>query len=123
MSLFLSRKIGGYIDKDPSTKQEKALPVSVFHTLLANTFTPLDVALGQLATAALFFGMRSCEYLDVKGPRKMIKLTISEVITTRSNRHTQHLQELFLFMFSIFFINHNIKTEIFLNPDLFYKTV
>ena len=70
------RQLNGYIDSNPSIKQEKALPVSVFRTLLDNKFTPKDEALGQLATGAFFFGMRSCEYLTVTGPRKTRQLTV-----------------------------------------------
>ena len=33
-SVFLTRQIAGYVDADPSTKQEKALPLSVFRVLL-----------------------------------------------------------------------------------------
>ena len=48
-SLSLQRQIRGYIDADPSTRQQKALPISVFHQLLEDKFTPNDEALGQLA--------------------------------------------------------------------------
>ena len=54
-SLFLTRQISGYIDADPSSRQQKALPVSLFKRLLGNTFTPADEALGQLACGAFFF--------------------------------------------------------------------
>ena len=51
-----------------------------------------------------------------------IKLTISKVITTRSNRHTQHLLKKF-YVFYGFLKTIIFKTEIFLNPDLFHKIV
>ena len=85
VSLFLSRQISGYIDGDPSVKQEKALPLSVFRKLLENNFTPWDEALGQLATAAFFFGMRSCEYLNVEGTRKTTKLTVNDIRFFKNN--------------------------------------
>ena len=78
-SLFLIRQFSGYTDADPATKQEKALPLSVFRKLLENNFTPLDEALGQLANGAFFFGMRSCEYLTVTGTRKTKRLTIDDI--------------------------------------------
>ena len=40
MPLFLSRQISGYVDADPSAKQEKSLSLLVFRAMLANTFTP-----------------------------------------------------------------------------------
>ena len=79
MSLFLVRQMSGYIDADSSEKQEKALPVTVFRKLMENTFTPMDIALGELATGAFFFGMRSCEYLNVKGTRKTKQLRIGDI--------------------------------------------
>ena len=85
MSLFLSRQIAGYVDADPSVKQEKALPLSVFRALLANTFSPTDAAMGELATGAFFFGMRSCEYLTVTGSRKTKQLTVKDIRFFKNN--------------------------------------
>ena len=65
--------------------QEKALPLSVFRVLLENKFTPIDEAMGQLATGAFFFGMRSCEYLTVRGRRKTRQLTVNEVRFFKNN--------------------------------------
>ena len=42
------------MDADPSVKQEKALPLTVFRKLLENKFTPLDEAMRQLAVGAFF---------------------------------------------------------------------
>ena len=69
----------GYVDADPVTKQQKALPLSVFRKLYYNRFTPLDAALGELACGAFFFGMRSCEYLTVTGRRKTKRLTVKDI--------------------------------------------
>ena len=85
MSLGLIRQLQGYVDTDPSEKQQKALPLSVFKKLMENTFTPLDEALGQLATGAFFFGMRSCEYLSVRGGRKTIILVVSGIRFFKNN--------------------------------------
>ena len=54
-------------------------------TLLANTFTPRDEALGQLACGVFFFGMRSCEYLTVQGTHKTKKLKIANIRFFRNN--------------------------------------
>ena len=78
-SLFLTRQIMGYIDSDGATKQQKALPPSVFKLLLQNKFTPLDEALGELACGAFFFGMRSCEFLTVTGKRKTKRLKVRNI--------------------------------------------
>ena len=84
-SLYLSRQLRGYIDADPSTKQAKCLPVSVFKKLLEDTFTPLSEALGQLGCGAFFFGMRSCEYLSVTGTRKTKRLKIRNIRFFKNN--------------------------------------
>ena len=47
--------------------------------MYTNNFTPLDTALGQLACGAFFFGMRSCEYLTVRGERKTKRLRIENI--------------------------------------------
>ena len=85
MSLFLTRQIAGYTDADPLGKQQKALPLSVFRKLYENNFTPLDKALGQLACGAFFFGMRSCEYLTVRGGRKTKQLKIDNIRFFKNN--------------------------------------
>ena len=85
ISVYLSRQMSGYVDADPSRKQEKALPLSVFRNLLKNNFTPLDTAMGQLATGAFFFGMRSCEYLTVTGYRKTTQLTVDNIRFFKKN--------------------------------------
>ena len=96
MSLFLVRQLAGYDDADPSQKQEKALPVSVFRKLLENKFTPKDEALGELATGAFFFGMRSCEYLNVTGTRKTKQLRISEIRFFKNNIELQDKRNPFI---------------------------
>jgi hypothetical protein len=45
----------------------------------------MDEAMGQLATGAFFFGMRSCEYLTVKGSRKTKQLTVKEIRFFKNN--------------------------------------
>ena len=84
-SLFLDRQLRGYCDADPSKKQQKALPVSVFEKLLLNNFTPLDTAMGELACGAFFFGMRSCGYLTVKGTRKTKRLKVENIRFFKNN--------------------------------------
>ena len=53
--------------------------------MYANTFTPVDEALGQLASGAFFFGMRSCEYLTVNGSRKTKRLKVRNIRFFRNN--------------------------------------
>lgn len=76
---MLVRQLAGYIDAYPSEKREKALPLSVFRNLLDKNFTPKDEAMRQLANGAFFFGMRSCEYLNVTGTRKTKQLRVKDI--------------------------------------------
>ena len=76
-SLFLTHQLMGYINSNSSAKQQKALPPSVFRTMLQNTFTPMDEAMGQLSNGAFFFAMRSCEFLIFQGKRKTKRLNIT----------------------------------------------
>jgi hypothetical protein len=64
-SRLLSRQYRGYRNKDPKTKQQKALPVCVIRQVGRNKDTIKDVAAGQLAPGAFYFAMRSCEYSKV----------------------------------------------------------
>jgi hypothetical protein len=63
--LFLERIISSFVKSDPAVQRQPALPLSVFRKLYNNRQTHLNLCLGQLAVAALFFGNRSCEYLKV----------------------------------------------------------
>ena len=84
--MFLTRQLRGYVDADPSVRQQKALPVRVFKELLENEFTPKSKALGQLACGAFFFGMRSCEYLTVTGTRKTKRLKVTNIRFFKNNQ-------------------------------------
>jgi len=69
--------------------------LSVFQHMWNNKLTTRNKVIGELTTGALFFGMRSCEYLKVEGPRKTKLLRIknlrfflhrSEIKKTANNR-------------------------------------
>ena len=55
LSLYLSCQFRGFIGADPSIKQAKCFPVSVFKKLQDDIFTPLSETLGQLGCGAFFF--------------------------------------------------------------------
>ena len=53
---FLERQIRGYTNQHPAPVQQKALPpASILRLLLKQTSTPCNIAVGQLASGALFF--------------------------------------------------------------------
>jgi len=59
----IERQLQGYRVDDPASKRQAALPLLLFETLWKNDKTPLSEATGQLTVGALYFAMRSCEYL------------------------------------------------------------
>ena len=85
-----------YIDTDSSEKQENALLVSVSKKLMKNTFTFMDIALRKLATSAFFFGLRSCEYLNVKGTRKTKQLRIGDIRFFKNNNELKDKSNAFI---------------------------
>ena len=57
-----------------------ALPTIVFKKIRRNRTTRKSIAMGQLIIGALFFGMRSCEYVTIKGKkRRTKKLLIKDI--------------------------------------------
>ena len=63
--LILSRMLRGYNDSDPAQSKQACLPLQIFTYLLNQKESEKQIATAQLATGALFFAMRSCEYLRV----------------------------------------------------------
>ena len=78
-SLALARQLNGYHTEDPAEKHEKALPVRVFRHLYEKGLCPIDTAIGELTTMALFFAMRSCEYSSVPVPGKTKLITLQDI--------------------------------------------
>jgi hypothetical protein len=53
--------------QDPPTKREKAVPLSLLAHMLTNSSDELDRVSVSLLISALFFCLRSCEYLKTPG--------------------------------------------------------
>jgi len=62
--------MNAYKKEDPNTKNQCALPLNVFKILYLNRITDKNKHIGLLATGALFYGMRSCEYLGVRNAQQ-----------------------------------------------------
>ena len=80
-------------------KHQKALPTIVFKKIWRNKLSQKNIALSELITGALFFGMRSCEYSTTSGKRKTKKLEVKdiyfylgrkEIKKTKGNLHSLH---------------------------------
>ena len=62
---YIARQTKGYKKDDPATKHEKAIPPIVYRHILEMADNPRELAKAHLLCGALFFAMRSCEYLWV----------------------------------------------------------
>ena len=64
----LDRLFQAYKSLDPPPRREKAIPLSLLEHIKKNASTHLQKATAPLLIGALFFCMRSCEYLAVPNP-------------------------------------------------------
>ena len=63
LSILFSQQYRGYRNIKRNVKQQKALLLIVLHQLIKTRSSIKNIAIDQLCTGALFFAMRSCEYL------------------------------------------------------------
>ena len=63
LSYVLQQQYRGYKNQDTNVVQQKALPLSVLRKLHSKRSTIENIAIAQLCIGAIFFAMRSCEYL------------------------------------------------------------
>ena len=81
--ITLTRLYRRFDDEDTPTKRQPALPLKVFRGLYSSATSKLDNTVADLACGALFFGMRSCEYLQVAakaGERKTKLICIKHIV-------------------------------------------
>ena len=90
----IERQSKGYKKDDPSVKHEKALPPIVFRHLLRITRNghPRSQARAILICGALFFAMRSCEYVSVgcSNERKTRPIRVKDIVFRIGNRVIPH---------------------------------
>eukprot|EP00957_Ditylum_brightwellii_P093136 7091070-Ditylum_brightwellii.AAC.1 len=60
---LLSRQYKAFKNKDPKSKQQKALPIEVLKVVAKAKATESQRAVAQLAIGAFFFACKSCKYL------------------------------------------------------------
>ena len=60
---LLNEQLRGYRNQDGTKMKQKALPMSVLRKFFEIANSKKDIALVQLMIGAIFFAMRSCEYL------------------------------------------------------------
>lgn len=68
----ISRLLNSYKKLDPNKRIQQALPTMIFEYMNSNRLSIKNLHISLLATGALFFGMRSCEYLKVNNQSKKL---------------------------------------------------
>jgi integrase len=75
--LLLDRLFKGYSNQDPSTRHQQALPMTLINLLVSDKSDCSGYRHFQrLAGLAVFFAMRSCEYLQVRRSDKVPRRTL-----------------------------------------------
>lgn len=89
--VHIERQTRGYKREDPATKHEKALPPKVFRHRLRMAKLPRELARAHLLCGALFYGMRSCEFLGVGNrERKTRPIRVRDIVFRRGERIISH---------------------------------
>jgi hypothetical protein len=78
-SALLSWQISGFKGLDPAPKRQKAVSIKVLKAMEDLANSPAAVAAADLAMAAFFFACRSCEYIQVTGPRRTKPIRVGDV--------------------------------------------
>ena len=89
---LLQRQLRSYTRNDPKEKQQKALPVCVYRLILASPATELRRSIAELAAAAHFWAMRSCEYSKVsRAERRQTKqLCLRNIVFIKDGNILDH---------------------------------
>ena len=84
--------IKSFTYEDPKRKHQKSLPKQAFLDLRSDATNELTKAIGELTTIALFFGMRSCEFVTVPKPGKTKLLQLKDIRFFQNNKNVQFNQ-------------------------------
>jgi hypothetical protein len=93
-AILLQRQLRGYNSVDPLPKPQVAMTASILRKFYLTSISELDVALCELFIAAFLFAMRSCEYIQVSGPRKTKLLTIKNIRFFKGKKTLLHTDPL-----------------------------
>ena len=73
---LLKEQLKGYKNLDGPKKKQKALPMLVLRKMLSIANNHQDEAMAWLLIRAIFFAMRSCEYLETPNKQKQRTKTV-----------------------------------------------
>jgi len=86
----LQRQLRGYKSTDPGQKPQVAITGSVLRKFYQLAISDFDKALCTLFMGAVFFAMRSCEYIKVQGTRKTKLLELRNIRFIKGNTVIPH---------------------------------
>ncbi len=92
-ALFLQRQLRGYRTLDPPIKPQVALTASILRQFYLTSISHFDRNLCELFIGAFFFAMRSCEYIQVSGPRKTKLLCLHNIKFIRKKKTVSHTHQ------------------------------
>ena len=89
---MLQEQFRGYRNQDGSRRKQKALPMSVLRKMHEIADSPKDKALTWLLIGAIFFAMRSCEYLATAAEesKRTKVLRLRNISFKRGNKQLKH---------------------------------
>jgi hypothetical protein len=90
LAFLLQRQLRGYSTTDEPPSPQPAMTASILRKFYKIAISAFDKALCELFIGAFFFAMRSCEYVQVSGPRKTKLLTIRNISFYRGKRQIPH---------------------------------
>ena len=90
---LLQEQFRGYRNQDGKKQKQKALPLSVLRKLHDLAISDLEKAIAWLLIGAIFFAMRSCEYLktsEQESSKRTKVITIGDIIFKKGNAILHH---------------------------------
>jgi hypothetical protein len=115
---MLQEQARAYRNQDASRKKQKALPMMVLRKLNELAQTPWQQATATLLIGAIFFAMRSCEYLATNTPereRRTRILRLRNIIFKKQGitvPHSSHQLELADIVMIVFEFQKNDKRDV-----------
>jgi hypothetical protein len=95
---LLRRQLRSYKKDDPKEEEQKALPVCILRLILSSKSTEIRQAMGELAGAAHFWVMCSCEYAKFQKQRKGKQSSCASGILPSSKMENPSTTSLFPFI-------------------------
>ena len=115
---MLQERFKGYRNLDGAKQKQKASPMSAIRKIMEVVITDKDLAIAWLLTGAIFFAMRSCEYLrtgreEVSKRTKIIRLKniIFKKEGTTIDHRSESINEAYILAITFAFQKNDRRTK------------